>query len=91
MCRLALLAVLVAGCSPQAAPDLRPLVAVSAKYSLLAVVTPAPSPDDGICKTCRGTGKVGDGRVSVTCAACGGTGKTPPECKDGKCPTPTRR
>lgn len=97
MYRLALLAVLVAGCSQPPPPDLRPLVAVSAKYSLLAQVSPAPAPpDDGICKPCRGTGRVGDGRVSVECAACGGTGKTPksvlaPECKDGKCPSPTRR
>lgn len=91
MYRLAILAVLVAGCSRPAA-DLRPFVAVAAKYSLLAQVAPPPAPpDDGICKPCRGTGRVGDGRVSVECAACGGTGKTPAnECKDGKCP-PTRR
>ena len=98
MYRLAILAVLVAGCSQPPAPDLRPLVAVSAKYCLMDEVKPAP-PDDGVCKPCRGTGRVGDGRVSVECAACGGTGKTPksvlvpaPECKDGKCPpAPTRR
>lgn len=88
MSRLVLLAVLVAGCSSQPPADLRPFVAVAARYSLLAAVEPAP--DDGICKTCRGTGKLGDGRVVVACAACGGTGKTPKECKEGKCP-PTSR
>lgn len=35
---------------------------------------PAPKPGD-VCPNCRGTGKVGDGTVSVTCQPCGGTGK----------------
>lgn len=38
----------------------------------------APVPDDDksdVCPNCDGTGKVGDGRVFVTCQACGGTGK----------------
>lgn len=86
MCRLALVALLFAGCS-QPKQDLRPFVAVAAKYSLMGMDEPV-RPDDGVCKTCRGTGRLGDGKVSVECAACGGTGKTPksvPECKDGKC------
>ena len=27
------------------------------------------------CENCRGTGKLGDGKISVTCQACNGTGK----------------
>jgi RecJ-like exonuclease len=96
MYRLAILVVFVVGCSPAPARDLRPFVAVSAKYSLMDESKPL-TPEDDTCKTCRGTGRLGDGKVSVECSACGGTGKTPksvlaPECKDGKCqPTPTRR
>lgn len=35
---------------------------------------PAPAPS-GICSNCNGTGKLGDGTVSVTCPVCDGTGK----------------
>jgi hypothetical protein len=81
-----LVVILLAGCSASP-PDLRPLVAVSGTYSLLKPSpTPAPAPA-GICKSCRGTGRVGDGVHSVPCAACGGTGKVV-ACKDGKCTTP---
>ena len=34
-----------------------------------------PDDDSETCATCKGTGKVGDGRVSVTCLDCGGDGK----------------
>jgi len=33
----------------------------------------APS---GQCENCRGTGKLGDGRIVFDCPACGGTGVT---------------
>lgn len=37
---------------------------------------PAPGPaPSGICETCSGTGKVGDGRVFQICKDCNGTGK----------------
>lgn len=36
---------------------------------------PAPEPQpSGKCETCNGTGRVGDGRVSVVCMDCGGDG-----------------
>lgn len=35
---------------------------------------PAPSPR-GECENCNGTGKIGDGRIVMTCPACGGTGR----------------
>ena len=51
---------------------------------------PTPPPRPEVCENCNGTGKVGDGRVSVTCPVCKGTGKPVksvlvPNCPDGKC------
>jgi hypothetical protein len=52
---------------------------------------PAPAPASDKCENCNGTGKVGDGRVSVVCPVCKGTGKpvksvlVRPDCPDGKC------
>jgi DnaJ-class molecular chaperone len=37
---------------------------------------PAPKPDAGKCSNCNGTGKIGDGRIVMTCPECKGTGKT---------------
>ena len=50
---------------------------------------PAP-PKPEVCENCNGTGKVGDGRVGVTCPVCKGTGKPVksvllPNCPDGNC------
>lgn len=36
---------------------------------------PAPKPDAGRCENCNGTGKIGDGRIVMTCPECNGTGK----------------
>ena len=38
---------------------------------------PAPKPVGEACENCKGTGKVGDGRVSVVCPVCDGSGKKP--------------
>ena len=90
MCRLVLpLMLIIGGCS-SAAEDLRPFVAVAGKYSLMAQSKPGPAPTTD-CMNCRGTGKVGDGRVMSTCPICKGTGKVTNQsapCKDGSCPTP---
>ena len=56
--------------------------------------TPAPKPVSGQCKTCLGTGVIGDGaKIKMTCQACNGTGKEPVSvlvkpkpCTTGKCP-----
>lgn len=37
--------------------------------------TPVP-PTPGKCENCNGTGKIGDGRIVMTCPECKGTGKT---------------
>ena len=43
-----------------------------------AIPEPSPRPQPGDkCDNCNGTGKVGDGRVMVTCAVCDGTGVIP--------------
>jgi hypothetical protein len=76
------LALLVAGCRPASPPppDLRPWIAVTGVYALMAPaiapLPPAPAPG-APCENCRGTGKVGDGTVFETCSVCGGTGVTP--------------
>lgn len=93
-----LLVVAAAGCDSQP-PDLRPFVAVAVRYSMQAAPA-VPAPDDKQCRECHGTGVLGDGRVKITCGACGGTGVKPksvlvappsPPCKDGTCPTPTTK
>jgi len=35
----------------------------------------APSPASDKCENCDGTGKIGDGRIVMTCPVCRGTGK----------------
>ena len=55
---------------------------------------PAPKPVSGQCKTCLGTGVLGDGaKIRITCEACGGSGRErvsvlvkPKACTTGKCP-----
>jgi DnaJ-class molecular chaperone len=34
-----------------------------------------PSPASDKCENCDGTGKIGDGRIVMTCPVCKGTGK----------------
>lgn len=57
--------------------------------------TPAPKPVSGQCRTCLGTGVLGDGaKIRITCEACGGSGrervsvlvKPKAPCTTGKCP-----
>ncbi len=35
----------------------------------------SPSPASDKCDNCDGTGKIGDGRIVLTCPVCKGTGK----------------
>lgn len=39
------------------------------------VLRPAPAPVGDTCSNCDGTGRLGDGTVSVECPVCEGTGK----------------
>ena len=36
---------------------------------------PDATPKSDKCENCRGTGKLGDGKIIVTCPVCNGTGK----------------
>lgn len=36
---------------------------------------PTPTPASDKCENCNGTGKIGDGRIVMTCPVCRGTGK----------------
>ena len=84
---LAITAVLC-GCS-SAPEDLRPFVAVAGRYSLMADSRPGPAVETD-CSNCRGTGVVGDGRVTSVCPVCKGKKKvvssSAASCKDGTCP-----
>ena len=37
--------------------------------------TPDATPKSDKCSNCGGSGKLGDGKISVTCPVCNGTGK----------------
>lgn len=69
-CALALFAVTPADASP-----------INYRYRALAALAlrprplPQPTPASDVCENCNGTGKLGDGTVSVTCPVCDGTGK----------------
>lgn len=89
-----LLLAFVAGCLNAAAVDRADIVAdLACETARMAVglsqeMAPAPASDK--CDNCDGTGKIGDGRIVMTCPVCKGTGKraksvlaTP--CTSGSC------
>jgi len=89
---LLLTAVVLCGCS-SAPTDLRPFVAVAGRYSLMAESKLRPAVETD-CSNCRGTGVVGDGRVTSVCPVCKGKKKvvsSSAPCKDGTCPPDTKR
>lgn len=45
-------------------------------------IAPSPAPAGDACENCNGTGKIGDGRIVMTCPKCKGTGKA---CATGVC------
>ena len=76
-------------------PEVSAQIAVEVARAIVQLQnTPAPKPVSGQCKTCLGTGVIGDGsRIKMTCQACNGTGKEPVSvlvkpkpCTTGKCP-----
>jgi hypothetical protein len=77
-------------------PELSAEIATQAARAIVQLQnTPAPKPVSGQCKTCLGTGVLGDGaKIRITCQACNGTGKEPVSvlvkpkapCTTGKCP-----
>lgn len=92
---LAILLVVIAGCrQPVDFPDAHADLACETAYAITRDrqhLKPSPAPASDKCENCDGTGKIGDGRIVMTCPVCKGTGKkaasvmvTKP-CKDGKC------
>lgn len=79
--RYLLLCLVVAciGCNPNVEPELVSNGAGAAAFAFTAsanaIDRPEPKPDSDKCQNCDGKGKVGDGRVMVTCRVCNGTGK----------------
>lgn len=77
--RYALLLALAAGCINAAAVDRADIVAdLACETARMAVglsqeMAPAPASDQ--CDNCDGTGRIGDGRIVMTCPVCKGTGK----------------
>ncbi len=68
--------ILILGCTPKpVAEDFLPVqaVAVGIAEATNEQPAPAPTPKPGKCENCNGTGRLGDGTVSVDC----------PECVDG--------
>lgn len=70
--RFALALIVLVACTPFAKADMATLAA-----GLLAVHTsPQPQPQpSNICTNCNGTGRLGDGTISLRCDPCGGTGR----------------
>lgn len=80
---LTMLALTLIGCTPELEPTPQPrgpdwyargAWAWSIAIEQSANPQPQPQPS-GDCENCNGTGRLGDGRVSVPCPVCGGDGK----------------
>jgi hypothetical protein len=70
----------VVGCVAPGFPDDPTITADLAVETALLVAEirngpPAPPAPRGECENCNGTGKIGDGRIVMTCPVCNGTGK----------------
>ncbi len=76
-----LMLVVVLGCLRTAAVDRPDIVAdlacETARMSVKLSQEMAPAPKSDTCDNCDGTGKIGDGRIVITCPVCKGTGKKP--------------
>ena len=91
MRRVAVFVVVVAGCGAPASiehPDIVADMACEMAYAAVRIsaeIAPAPASDK--CENCDGTGRIGDGRVIMTCPVCRGTGKKDRSvlCTTGSC------
>ena len=76
---LALFSVVFVGCVASIPSD--PTITADLAVEAARMVTVMrqgmpPTPVDSRCENCNGTGKIGDGRIIMTCPECKGTGKT---------------
>jgi DnaJ-class molecular chaperone len=72
----ALLLLATAGCIATLPDDHGVSADLACEFARMVVQqrsTPAPKSD--VCETCHGTGKIGDGKIVMTCPECKGTGK----------------
>lgn len=95
---LVVFAVMIAGCVATMPDDdamTADLACETARQAvqLRHIIKPTPKPESDACDNCGGTGKLGDGRITVKCPACNGTGKRPKSmpakpaaCVNGVCP-----
>jgi hypothetical protein len=68
-------------------PSLSADLACEAARMLVFQQAGPAKPVSDACDNCNGTGKVGDGRIVMTCPICKGTGKKPKAaCANGRCP-----
>jgi DnaJ-class molecular chaperone len=87
-----LLAILVvlSGCVASRPDDASITAHLACETARLAIVMrEKPAAPSDRCENCDGTGKIGDGRIVMTCPVCKGTGKKAKsvlKCKDGTCP-----
>lgn len=80
---LLLMIAVFAGCQSDEVASCAPETFEGWSYVMAGVATmdnqPIPDeqdePSSDVCSTCNGTGRVGDGRVSVVCQDCAGDGK----------------
>ena len=91
---LALL-IVAAGCSTAVQNDSGITADLACEGARLAVLyrtkppspAPAPPPESDACENCNGTGRIGDGKIIMTCPECRGTGKKARSvlCNSGTC------
>ncbi len=64
---------------------------VTAEIGVEAAIDQFKETASDVCENCNGTGKIGDGRIVMTCPVCRGTGKKMKSvlaCENGKCMMP---
>lgn len=76
------LTVVLVGCVASLPDDPSVTADLAAEAARLLVqlrseVPPAPQPSSDQCDNCGGTGTLGDGRITVKCPSCDGTGRKP--------------
>ena len=78
---IALASTLTIGCAPQKPKPGQYTGFISTVGGLVEASgkpgpAPTPTPAPGKCENCNGTGKLGDGTITVPCPVCGGDGRT---------------